>query len=243
MPGVVWLVLPTYNEAENIEPLVEAALPQLAQAAAEGHRILIVDDSSPDGTGRLADQLAAAHDTVEVLHRSAREGLGPAYLAGFARALAAGAATVLQMDADFSHNPADLPRLLEAIAAGADLALGSRYVPGGGVEDWGLLRRIVSRVGCSYARRVLSLGIRDLTGGFKCFRREVLEAIELETVRSHGYCFQVEMTQRALLRGFDVREVPITFHDRQRGHSKMSPRIALEAFIVLPQLRWRSPFR
>lgn len=243
MPGVVWLVLPTYNEAENIEPLVEAALPQLAQAAAEGHRILIVDDSSPDGTGRLADQLAAAHDTVEVLHRSAREGLGPAYLAGFARALAAGAATVLQMDADFSHNPADLPRLLEAIAAGADLALGSRYVPGGGVEDWGLLRRIVSRVGCSYARRVLSLGIRDLTGGFKCFRREVLEAIELETVRSHGYCFQVEMTQRALLRGFDVREVPITFHDRQRGRSKMSPRIALEAFIVLPQLRWRSPFR
>jgi len=243
MPGVVWLVLPTYNEAENIEPLVEAALPQLAQAAAEGHRILIVDDSSPDGTGRLADQLAAAHDTVEVLHRSAREGLGPAYLAGFARALAAGAATVLQMDADFSHNPADLPRLLEAIAAGADLALGSCYVPGGGVEDWGLLRRIVSRVGCSYARRVLSLGIRDLTGGFKCFRREVLEAIELETVRSHGYCFQVEMTQRALLRGFDVREVPITFHDRQRGHSKMSPRIALEAFIVLPQLRWRSPFR
>jgi len=147
------------------------------------------------------------------------------------------------MDSDFSHNPADLPRLLAAIDAGADVALGSRYVPGGGVEDWGLLRRVVSRGGSAYARRVLGLEIRDLTGGFKCFRREVLEAIELQTVRSHGYCFQVEMTQRALLRGFDVREVPITFRDRRHGHSKMSPRIALEAFVVLPQPRWRSTFR
>jgi dolichol-phosphate mannosyltransferase len=147
------------------------------------------------------------------------------------------------MDSDFSHNPADLPRLLAAIDAGADVALGSRYVPGGGVEDWGLLRRALSRGGSAYARRVLGLEIRDLTGGFKCFRREVLEAIELQTVRSHGYCFQVEMTQRALLRGFDVREVPITFRDRRHGHSKMSPRIALEAFVVLPQLRWRSTFR
>jgi dolichol-phosphate mannosyltransferase len=146
------------------------------------------------------------------------------------------------MDSDFSHDPADLPRLLAATVAGADLALGSRYVPGGGVEHWGLLRRLVSRVGCGYARRVLGLAIRDLTGGFKCFRREVLEAIELETVRSHGYCFQVELTQRALLRGFEVREVPITFRDRRHGHSKMSPWIALEAFVVLPQLRWRSTF-
>ena len=242
MQGVVWLVLPTYNEAENIEPLVEAALAQLARSAAERHRILIVDDSSPDGTGALADQLAAAHDSVEVLHRDERQGLGPAYLAGFSHALAAGASTVCQMDSDFSHDPADLVRLLAAIDAGADLALGSRYVPGGRVEDWGLLRRVVSRVGCGYARRVLRLGIRDLTGGFKCFRREVLEAIELESVRSHGYCFQVELTQRALLRGFEVREVPITFRDRRRGHSKMSPRIALEAFVVLPQLRWRSTF-
>ena len=242
MQGVVWLVLPTYNEAENIEPLVEAALAELAQSATGGHRILIVDDSSPDGTGALADQLAAAHDAVEVLHHGVRQGLGPAYLAGFARALAGGAASVCQMDSDFSHNPADLPRLLAAIEAGADLALGSRYVPGGGVEDWGLMRRVVSRVGCAYARRVLGLGIRDLTGGFKCFRREVLEAIELESVRSHGYCFQVELTQRALLRGFDVHEVPITFRDRRHGHSKMSPRIAVEAFVVLPQLRWRSTF-
>ena len=243
MLEAVWLVLPTYNEAENIEPLVEAALAQLAQSEAESHRILIVDDSSPDGTGRLADQLAAAHDAVEVLHRDVREGLGPAYLAGFARALAGGAARVCQMDSDFSHDPADLPRLLAAVSAGADVALGSRYVAGGRVEDWGLLRRVVSRVGCGYARRVLGLEIRDLTGGFKCFRREVLESIELETVRSHGYCFQVELTQRALLRGFDVREVPITFRDRRHGHSKMSPRIALEAFVVLPQLRWRSAFR
>jgi dolichol-phosphate mannosyltransferase len=232
-------VLPTYNEAENIGPLVEAALAQLAQCAPEGHRVLVVDDASPDGTGRLADELAARHDSVEVLHRGGREGLGPAYLAGFTRALDGGASYVCQMDADFSHNPADLPRLLQA---GADLAIGSRYVAGGGIEDWGLSRRIVSRAGCSYARHVLGLRIRDLTGGFKCFRREVLEAIELETVRSHGYVFQVELTQRALLRGFDVREVPIIFRDRQRGHSKMSPRIALEAFVVLPQLRWRSSF-
>jgi dolichol-phosphate mannosyltransferase len=242
MQGVVWLVLPTYNEAENIEPLVQAALAELERSAAGGHRILIVDDSSPDGTGRLADQLAGAHDGVEVLHRGERQGLGPAYLAGFARALAGGAASVCQMDSDFSHDPADLARLLAAIDAGADVALGSRYVPGGRVEDWGLLRRVVSRAGCGYARRVLRLGIRDLTGGFKCFRREVLEAIELESVRSHGYCFQVELTQRALLRGFEVREVPITFRDRRHGRSKMSPRIALEAFVVLPQLRWRSTF-
>jgi dolichol-phosphate mannosyltransferase len=242
MEGVVWLVLPTYNEAENIAPLVEAALAELARSAPERHHILIVDDSSPDGTGSLADQLAAAHESVEVLHHGARHGLGPAYLAGFARALAGGAAIVCQMDSDFSHDPADLARLLAAVADGADLALGSRYVPGGGVEDWGLLRRVVSRVGCEYARAVLGLHVRDLTGGFKCFRREVLEAIDLQTVRSHGYCFQVELTQRALLRGFDVREVPITFRDRRRGHSKMSPRIALEAFVVLPQLRWRSTF-
>jgi dolichol-phosphate mannosyltransferase len=240
MQGPVWLVLPTFNEAENIQPLVEAVLAALEQAAPGDHRVLVVDDSSPDGTGALADALAAEHGAVEVLHRSEREGLGPAYLAGFGHALAAGAAYVCQMDADFSHNPADVPRLLAAVADGADVALGSRYVAGGGVEDWGLMRRVVSRAGCSYARHVLGLSIRDLTGGFKCFRREVLEAMDLQTVRSHGYGFQVEMTQRALLRGFVVREVPITFHDRRRGHSKMSPRIALEAFVVLPQLRWRS---
>ena len=243
MSGTVWLVLPTFNEAENIEPLVAAVVAELEVCASAGFRVLIVDDSSPDGTGELADRLAATHDTVEVLHRSTREGLGPAYLAGFRHALAGGASHVIEMDADFSHDPADLARLLDATAAGADLALGSRYVPGGGVADWALLRRVVSRVGCAYARRVLSLHVRDLTGGFKCFRREVLEAIELDTVRSHGYCFQIELTQRALRRGFTVREVPIVFRDRRHGRSKMSPWIALEAIVVLPQLRWRHGFR
>ena len=243
MSGTVWLVLPTFNEAENIEAIVAAVVAELEVCAAEGFRVLIVDDSSPDGTGELADGLAATHDAVEVLHRSTREGLGPAYLAGFRHALDAGAGHVIEMDADFSHDPADLARLLAAIAGGADLALGSRYVPGGGAPDWGLLRRVVSRVGCAYARRVLSLHVRDLTGGFKCFRREVLEAIELDTVRSHGYCFQIELTQRALQRGFTVREVPIIFRNRRHGRSKMSPWIAMEAIVVLPQLRWRRRFR
>jgi dolichol-phosphate mannosyltransferase len=242
MSGTAWLVLPTFNEAGNIEAIVAAAIAQLEVCAEQGYRVLIVDDSSPDGTGELADGLASANEHVEVLHREKREGLGPAYLAGFRRALDGGAAYVFQMDADFSHDPADLGRLLAAIAGGADVALGSRYVAGGGVEHWGLLRRIVSRGGCAYARWVLGLSVRDLTGGFKCFRREALEAINLDTVRSHGYSFQVELTQRALQRGCIVREVPIIFRDRRHGHSKMSPRIALEAFIVLPQLRWSSRF-
>jgi len=242
MSETAWLVLPTFNEAGNIEAIVAAAIAQLELCAEQGYRVLIVDDSSPDGTGELADALAAANEHVEVLHREKREGLGPAYLAGFRRALDGGAAYVFQMDADFSHDPADLGRLLAAIAGGADVAIGSRYVAGGGVVHWGLLRRIVSRGGCAYARWVLGLSVRDLTGGFKCFRREALEAINLDTVRSHGYSFQVELTQRALQRGCIVREVPIIFRDRRHGHSKMSPRIALEAFIVLPQLRWRSHF-
>jgi dolichol-phosphate mannosyltransferase len=243
MSPTAWLVMPTFNEVENIEAVVSAALAELEVCAPGGHRVLVVDDSSPDGTGELADGLAARNPAVEVLHRTRREGLGPAYLAGFHRALDGGASHVFQMDADFSHDPADLGRLLGAVADGADLALGSRYVPGGGVADWGVLRQIVSRAGCMYARGVLGLGVHDLTGGFKCFRREVLEAIELETVRSHGYCFQIEMTQRALRRGFSVREVPIVFRERRRGHSKMSPWIAAEAFVVLPQLRWRRDFR
>jgi len=243
MTPTAWLVMPTFNEAENIEAVVSAALAELEACAPGGHHVLVVDDSSPDGTGELADALAARNPAVEVLHRTQREGLGPAYLAGFRRALEGGATHVFQMDADFSHDPADLGRLLAAVVDGADLALGSRYVPGGGVADWGVLRQIVSRAGCMYARGVLGLRVHDLTGGFKCFRREVLEAIELETVRSHGYCFQIEMTQRALRRGFSVREVPIVFRERRRGHSKMSPRIAAEAFVVLPQLRWRRDFR
>jgi dolichol-phosphate mannosyltransferase len=236
--GPPWLILPTFNEAENLEAVVGRALPVLAAAAPGGFRILVVDDSSPDGTGAIADGLAAAHEDVEVLHRPVRRGLGPAYLAGFARALDAGAGYVIEMDADLSHDPADLPRLLGAVREGdADLALGSRYVPGGGVTDWGPLRRLVSRGGSWYARRVLGLPIRDLTGGFKCFDRTVLEAIDLPSVRSFGYAFQVELTYRAVEAGFRVVEIPIVFRNRALGTSKMSPRIAWEAILLLPGLR------
>jgi len=239
MLGFPWLIVPTFNEAENLEPLVGAALEVLARAAPEGHRLLIVDDDSPDGTGAMADRLAARHDEVEVLHRRERQGLGPAYLAGFARALDGGAGYVLQMDADFSHDPRDLARLLDAVRDGADVALGSRYAPGGAVADWGIVRRVVSRGGCWYARRVLRVDVRDLTGGFKCFRSAVLHAIDLPSIRSHGYAFQVELTYRALRAGFTVREVPIVFRDRRHGHSKMSMRIALEAAWLVPLLRRR----
>ena len=238
MSGPAWLILPTYDEAENVVAVVEAALAVLATAAPDGHQVLIVDDNSPDGTGRLADELAATHPAVSVLHRPGRGGLGPAYLAGFQRALEGGAGFVLEMDADFSHDPADLARLLTA-ARDADLVLGSRYVSGGRVTDWGLVRRLVSRGGCWYARKVLDLPVRDLTGGLKCFRREVLEAIDLHTVRSHGYAFQVELTHRAVRRGFRVVEVPITFRERRAGASKMSWRIAGEAAWLVPQLRRR----
>ncbi len=237
MPGPAWLILPTFDEAENIEAIVLAALAVLQDAVPGAHRILVVDDASPDGTGEIADRLAAEHDAVEVLHRRGREGLGPAYLAGFDHALRGGAGLVLEMDADFSHDPADLARLIAA-AGDADVVLGSRYVAGGGVSDWGRVRRAVSRGGSWYARRVLGIGIRDLTGGFKCFRREVLEALDLPTVRSHGYAFQVELTYRAVLAGFRVVEVPITFRDRLHGTSKMSWRIAAEAVVLVPRLRF-----
>jgi dolichol-phosphate mannosyltransferase len=240
VPGPAWLILPTFDEAENIELIVDAALGVLRTAAPDDFRILVVDDDSPDGTGRIADRLAATHPEVEVLHRTARAGLGPAYLAGFAHALGHGAGYVFEMDADFSHDPADLARLLAAVRdGGADVALGSRYVPGGAVADWGVVRRIVSRGGSLYARLVLGLPVHDLTGGFKCFRAEVLEGIDLPTVRAHGYAFQVELTNRAVRRGFRVVEVPITFRDRLRGESKMSLRIALEAMVLVPQLRRR----
>jgi len=238
--GIPWLILPTFNEAESIEAILRAADAVLAGAAPEGHRILVVDDSSPDGTGAIAERIAAELATVEVLHRSERKGLGPAYLAGFAHALDGGATHVMEMDSDFSHDPKDLARLLAAVREGADVALGSRYVPGGGVTDWGLLRQFVSRGGSWYARVVLGLNVRDLTGGFKCFRREVLEAIDLATVRSHGYAFQVELTYRAVLAGFRVVEVPIMFRDRRLGQSKMSWRIAAEAVVLVPQLRRRA---
>jgi dolichol-phosphate mannosyltransferase len=237
MDGTAWLILPTYNEAENIEAIVVAAGEALAGAPCAERRVLVVDDGSPDGTGAIADRLAAEHPWVQVLHRTTKEGIGPAYLAGFRHALRGGAAYVLEMDSDFSHDPQDLVRLLEAIRDGADLALGSRYVPGGGVGDWGLLRRLVSEGGSTYARLVLGLRVRDLTGGFKCFRRQVLEAIDFDSVRSHGYAFQVELTYRAVRAGFHVVEVPIVFRDRQRGQSKMSWRIATEAMWLVPRLR------
>ena len=239
--GPTWVVLPTYNEIDNLEPIVEAigaALEPLGD-----YRILIVDDSSPDGTGALADRLAAADDRIEVLHRPEKQGLGQAYLAGFRRALDGGAGRVIEMDADFSHDPSLLPDLIAATET-ADLALGSRYVSGGGVRDWGPTRRLISRGGCLYAQLILTLRVRDLTGGFKCFRREVLEAIELETVRSRGYAFQVELTYRTVKSGFTVKEVPITFADRRVGQSKMSKAIVAEAIWMVPSLRFgRHRFR
>ena len=239
MSGEPWLILPTYNEAENVEAIVAAAGAVLAHAAPAGFRVLVVDDGSPDGTGRLADELAGKHEWLEVLHRTEKNGIGPAYLAGFRHALQGGAGYVMEMDSDFSHDPADLARLLGAVHGGADLALGSRYVPGGGVSDWGLLRRLISEGGSTYARLVLGLRVKDLTGGFKCFRREVLEAIHFDSVRSHGYAFQVELTYRAVQAGFSVVEVPIVFRDRQHGQSKMSWRIAVEAMWLVPRLRFR----
>jgi dolichol-phosphate mannosyltransferase len=231
--GPAWLVLPTYNEAENIEAFLAAVLQKLPASA----HVLIVDDNSPDGTGEIAEGLCERHEGVSVLHRPHKEGLGPAYIAGFQRALAGGAALVLEMDSDFSHDPAYLPRLLEA-AERADLVIGSRYVAGGGVSDWGVLRRVISRGGSSYARFVLGVGVRDLTGGFKCFRREVLEAIDLESIQSHGYAFQVEMTYRVIQQGFRVIEVPIVFRERRAGSSKMDRSIVAEAAWRVPLLRF-----
>jgi dolichol-phosphate mannosyltransferase len=239
MSGEPWLILPTYNEAENIRAIVSASAEVLAGAAPEGFRLLVVDDGSPDGTGSIADAMAVEHEWLEVLHRTEKNGIGPAYLAGFRYALDRGAGYVMEMDSDFSHDPADLARLLAATRGEADLALGSRYVPGGGVTDWGLLRRFISEGGSTYARWVLGLQVRDLTGGFKCFRREVLEAIHFDSVRSRGYAFQVELTYRAVRAGFRVVEVPIVFRDRQHGQSKMSWRIAAEAMWLVPRLRFR----
>jgi dolichol-phosphate mannosyltransferase len=233
MSAPVWVILPTYDEAENLEPLVHAVT-----AAVPEVRVLVVDDSSPDGTGEIADALAAERDDVEVIHHPRKSGLGRAYVSGFAHALRAGAGTVIEMDADFSHDPADLPRLIDCVASGADVALGSRYVPGGGLMDWGPTRRRISRMGCEYARRVLGVQVRDLTGGFKCFRAGALEAIDYGSVRSQGYAFQVELTYRALRRGLRVEEIPIIFREREHGVSKMSWGIAAEAAWLVPALRF-----
>ena len=224
--------LPTYNERENLEPMLHA----LGAVLGPDDRVLVIDDNSPDGTGELADRLAAELPFVDVLHRERKEGLGPAYLAGFRQALARGAELVVEIDCDFSHDPNDVPRLLEAVRD-ADLVLGSRYVPGGGVENWGLVRRAISAGGSLYARVLLGVGVRDLTGGFKCFRRAVLESLPLEQVHARGYAFQIELTYRALRRGFRVREIPIRFTDRVTGGSKMSRAIVLEAIWKVPLLR------
>jgi dolichol-phosphate mannosyltransferase len=237
VPGV-WLILPTYNEAGNLEPLVRAVLPQLAGTGLP-HSVLVVDDDSPDGTGEVADRLAAEVDQVRVLHRAHKQGLGRAYLAGFEVALDAGADLIMEMDADFSHDPADVPRLIAAADA-ADLVLGSRYVPGGGVTDWGLARRLVSRGGCAYARLLLGIPVRDLTGGFKCFNRRVLEALDLTGVHANGYGFQIELTYKAVRAGFTVAEVPIVFRERREGASKMTPPIAVEAVWKVIALRLRA---
>jgi dolichol-phosphate mannosyltransferase len=226
----VTVCLPTYNERDNLEPMVRAL-------GEHGVRVLVIDDRSPDGTGEIADRLAEELDFVDVLHRERKEGLGRAYLAGFAQALGDGAELVLEMDCDFSHDPADVPRLIEA-ASDADLVLGSRYVPGGGVRNWGLVRRLISSAGSLYTR-ILLMPVRDPTGGFKCFRREVLEAIDLDRVTSRGYAFQIELTYRALRKGFRVVEVPIVFADREVGHSKMSRVIVAEASWKVPLLRLR----
>jgi dolichol-phosphate mannosyltransferase len=228
----VTVCLPTYNERENLEPMVRALTEQ-------GVSVLVIDDNSPDGTGELADRLAAELEHVEVLHRETKEGLGPAYLAGFRHALAGGAELILEMDADFSHDPKDVPRLIQS-AGEADIVLGSRYVEGGSIRNWGPLRRFVSAGGSGYARRVLGVRVHDLTGGFKCFRREVLETIDLEAITARGYAFQIETTYRALRAGLRVVEVPITFVDRERGGSKMSRRIVLEAIWRVPMLRLRA---
>jgi dolichol-phosphate mannosyltransferase len=222
--------LPTYNERENVESMVRAL-------GDKGVRVLVIDDNSPDGTGEIADRLAAELDYVGVLHREHKEGLGPAYIDGFRRALADGAELVLEMDCDFSHAPDDVPRLIAAATDGADLAIGSRYVTGGSIGNWGALRRFVSAGGSLYARLILGAPVHDLTGGFKCYRRRVLETIDLSAIHSKGYAFQIETTYRTLRAGFRVVEIPIHFVDREEGGSKMSRAIVAEAIWKVPLLR------
>lgn len=229
--------LPTYNERDNLEPMVRALGEQLDTGR---DRVLVIDDNSPDGTGDLADELAAELSWAEVLHRPQKEGLGPAYIAGFKHALAAGAKLVVEIDCDFSHNPADVPRLIASCEAGADVTLGSRWVKGGGTVNWGAGRKLISRGGSLYARTLLGVGVRDLTGGFKCFRREVLESIDLDAIVAKGYGFQIETTYRVLRQGFSVIEIPITFVDRRVGESKMGGSIVVEAMLQVPMLRYHA---
>jgi dolichol-phosphate mannosyltransferase len=227
------LCLPTYNERENLARMIEA----LAGVLREGDRVLVIDDNSPDGTGAIADELAAKHAFVSVLHRERKEGLGRAYIDGFQHVLAGDAELVLELDCDFSHNPQDVPRLIAAAEDGADLVLGSRYVPGGGVRNWGLARQLISRGGSLYTALFLHMGVKDPTGGFKCFRRAVLERLDLDAITPRGYAFQIEMTYRAKQAGFRVVEIPIVFSDRVAGQSKMSRAVVLEAIWRVPLLR------
>ena len=229
---MICVCLPTFNEHENLEAMVAA----LRGVLPPDGIVLVIDDNSPDGTGEIADRLAAEHEWVRVLHRERKEGLGPAYIAGFERALELGADLIFEMDCDFSHSPDDVPRLAAA-AEDCDLAIGSRYVVGGGTRNWGLLRRVISRGGSLYAQLLLGVPVRDLTGGFKCYRRKVLETIDLESIHSKGYAFQIETTYRTIRAGFRVVEVPIVFVDRQVGGSKMSRTIVLEAVWKVPLLR------
>lgn len=235
MPRAV-LCLPTYNERENLEPMIRELGGVLDTSR---DRVLVIDDASPDGTGEIASELAAELPWVSVLHRERKEGIGPAYIAGFRSALAEGAELILEMDCDFSHSPADVPRLIEA-ADDADLVLGSRYAPGGGTENWGLVRRFVSRGGCLYAQILLGMRVRDLTGGFKCFRRAALEAIDLDALSAHGYAFQIETTYRVGRAGLRISEIPITFVERRAGASKMTGSIVAEAIWKVPLLRLRA---
>jgi len=225
--------LPTYNERENIEPMLRA----LQGVLRDGDRVLVIDDASPDGTGEIADRLAGELGFVDVLHRSAKEGLGRAYVDGFRRVLETDAELVLEMDCDFSHDPADLPRLIRAAEDGADLVLGSRYVPGGGTRNWGLVRRAISKGGSLYTALFLHMGVKDPTGGFKCFRREVLERLDLDAITPRGYAFQIETTYRVKRLGYRVAEIPIVFADRTAGTSKMSRAVVIEAMLRVPLLR------
>lgn len=229
----VLVVIPTYNELDNLEPITSAVFENLPRA-----EVLVVDDNSPDGTGERADALATQDPRIHVLHREAKQGLGRAYLAGFDWALAHPYRFIFQMDADFSHDPRRLPAFIEAAEQGADLVLGSRYIQGGGTVNWGRRRQAISQCGSLYARSVLGIPVRDLTGGFKCFRREVLEQIDLKSIQSVGFVFQVELTYRTIQRGFKVREIPILFEDRRVGQSKMSKKIFLEAATMVWKLRF-----
>ncbi len=228
----VLIVTPTYDERDNLEPFIERVLAALPEA-----HVLVVDDASPDGTGELADQLAATDSRIAVMHRAGKLGIGSAYLDAFRRGIAEGYDVLLEMDTDLSHDPRYLPDFLVAIDQGADVVIGSRNIPGGGVEGWGVGRHVLSKGGSLYSRMLLGLSVHDLTSGYKAFRREALEAIDLDAVHSEGYSFQIELTYRALRRGFRVAEVPIVFVDRRAGKSKMSRRIFVEAVLMVPRLR------